>query len=291
MELLLRKFRKETAQIATCNADLLEELAKNASLELFRTLPGKRPLDRSCNHGYFLVEGTPRTIWDSDNWHLEKANMGLEEPVEVTAHKVFHLNPDTKFLVMLRDPVERLFSDYRFFAVHELSPRGNVSASAEEFHLKILDAINWWKACVSVYSERRCAYGYHYPKLNHPPGSLMPWLLNASTADRLRISLYYFYVNDFLSVFPRNKFLFIKTEDYKQNRLTILTDKVYPFLEIEELSVDGYRETLALVANRNVNRGEDFQMHNQTKLLLRRFFAPYNQRLVELLKDPSFTWE
>lgn len=244
-----------------------------------------------CSHDHLLVEGTPRNIWDSDNWHLEKPNSGLEEPRQTTAHKIYHVNPDAKFLVIMRDPVERLFSDYRYYTAPEFNTDRGCNAGADEFHQKVVTAIGWWNQCVNIYSERRCAYGYYYPKLEHPPGRLMSWLCNDTNADRLRISLYYFYVKEFLSVFPRNNFLFIKSEDYSKNRVNVLTSEVYPFIGVEELSDTALQRTLTAEANLNKNRGEDFEMHDETRVVLRRFFTPYNQRLVQLLNDSAFSWE
>ena len=49
--------------------------------------------------------------------------------------------------------------------------------------------------------------------------------------ELLRPSLYSVYMRDFLDVFPREQIFVVKSEDYYQNRLTVI-DKVTDFLDL-----------------------------------------------------------
>ena len=62
-----------------------------------------------------IVEGTPRTLWDGERWKLDPLNAGLDTPAVLIPHKLHHVTPDVKLIVILRDPADRLLSDYKFF--------------------------------------------------------------------------------------------------------------------------------------------------------------------------------
>ena len=46
-------------------------------------------------------------FWDFRAWPLIPQNKGLSEPVVLTPHLMRHLYPDPKFIVILRNPVDR----------------------------------------------------------------------------------------------------------------------------------------------------------------------------------------
>ena len=46
-------------------------------------------------------------------------------------------------------------------------------------------------------------------------------------------SIYYIFINDWLSVFPREQFFFIKSEDYFENSTSIIMD-VVDFLKLSK---------------------------------------------------------
>ena len=70
---------------------------------------------------------------------------GLIEPAILTPEKIAHVLPNPKIIMILREPVARLWSDYRFFAKYR---KHNVTA--DDFHNVVTNAINWWKKCVKV---------------------------------------------------------------------------------------------------------------------------------------------
>lgn len=52
-------------------------------------------------------DGTPMDMWDMSGWVSVAQNQGLQEPNFLTPHLIHHVNPKVKFIIILRDPVQR----------------------------------------------------------------------------------------------------------------------------------------------------------------------------------------
>lgn len=74
---------------------------------------------------YFIVPGDldPQTIWRIPRWIQIKGNEDKVEPRYLPAHHIHRLNPKTKFIVLLRNPVER----YAQFQLTEIIYSGYVA--------------------------------------------------------------------------------------------------------------------------------------------------------------------
>jgi N-acetylgalactosamine 4-sulfate 6-O-sulfotransferase len=153
-----------------------------------------------------FYEGTPRTVWHGDDWKQYESNQGLDVPKVLLPHIIYHVNPQTKFVIVVRNPIARLKSDYKFFFKSK-------DKNGTDFHQKVVKAVEWWKKCTSLYPVMRCAYGKApngLPKLDfeycledrsfcrevktvcHHKFS---WNTDSTAADKLRICLYGLYIN------------------------------------------------------------------------------------------------
>ncbi len=58
---------------------------------------------------YLLGDFTPLTMTTVDGWEFRKGNEDRESlgPAFINAHYIHSINPNTKVIVILRDPVER----------------------------------------------------------------------------------------------------------------------------------------------------------------------------------------
>ena len=54
-----------------------------------------------------LVDGSAVTLWGPMQWSEEIDNMGKDEPEFINAHYIRHLQPDARFVVIVRNPTER----------------------------------------------------------------------------------------------------------------------------------------------------------------------------------------
>lgn len=55
-------------------------------------------------------EASASTMWDNNAWMYFYNNGTLEEPPFLVQDFIHALTPDAKFIVMLRDPVERYYT-------------------------------------------------------------------------------------------------------------------------------------------------------------------------------------
>ena len=104
--------------------------------------------------------------------------------------------------------------------------------------------------------------------------------------NRLRIGLYALHINRWLSAFPREQCLFIRMEDYSKHRAQVLNEQIFPFLGLPPM--DDSRITNE-VKNHNAH-GNQVEMLNKTRLLLKQFHEPFNKKLAELLNDERWEW-
>lgn len=52
-------------------------------------------------------DGTPMDMWDFTGWTQIPQNQNLTEPKYLTPHLIKHINNKTKFIIILRNPVDR----------------------------------------------------------------------------------------------------------------------------------------------------------------------------------------
>ncbi|EPQ16814.1 Inactive carboxypeptidase-like protein X2 [Myotis brandtii] len=101
-------------------------------------------------------------MWDNNAWTFFYDNSTDGEPPFLTQDFIHAFQPDARLIVMLRDPVERLYSDYLYFA--------SSNKSSEDFHEKVTEALQLFESCLLDYSLRACVY-------NNSLNNAMPQLL------------------------------------------------------------------------------------------------------------------
>lgn len=199
--------------------------------------------------------------------------------------------PNVKIIVIMREPVSRLWSQYWSYCSEHWSrsednqiqvPNEFAKAPAELFHNHSLSVVKKFLECSRQNSEFDC--------LKFTRGE-------ACTQPRLSISLYYFHIAKWLSVFPREQFHFLRIEDM-QHELYSKMKGIWKFLNTKVLSEEEFLSALERnKLDQNVNKWikseqykDSFQMWPETKQLLRSFFQPYNERLAKLLDDNKYLW-
>ena len=240
-----------------------------------------------------IVDGSASLLWDNDGWlnYLDwtVASSSGSLPPLIASH-LRHLHPGSRLVVMLRDPVTRLYSDYLYFRI-------NAKKTTKNFHDRVVKSVAAFRDCVRVASLESCAYA---PEVNNvviprfgASSSSVPRL--AATSVRLRLGIYAVFLREWLSQFPRNQILVIRLEDYAADGDAAL-DKIYDFLGVSPTDRprssasrgDAVDDKATKVANRAyVDIGP---MMNETEVILRRFYAEHNLALARLLDDDRFLW-
>ncbi|XP_007519742.1 carbohydrate sulfotransferase 15 [Erinaceus europaeus] len=216
-----------------------------------------------------IGEASASTMWDNNAWALIYHNSSGGEPPFLTQDFIHAFQPDAKLIVMLRDPVERLYSDYLYFAIS--------NKSAEDFHEKVTEALQLFESCLLESTLRACVY-------NNSLNNAMP--------VRLQVGLYAVYLLDWLTVFHREQILILRLEEHAASVRATMS-RVFHFLQLGPLS----REQEALITKSpasNARRPEDRSlgpMWPGTQKVLRDFYRPFNERLVQLLADEAFAWK
>ncbi|XP_036295248.1 carbohydrate sulfotransferase 15 [Pipistrellus kuhlii] len=215
-----------------------------------------------------IGEASASTMWDNNAWTFFYDNSTDGEPPFLTQDFLHALQPDAQLIVMLRDPVERLYSDYLYFA--------SSNKSAEDFHEKVTDALQLFEACLLDASLRACVY-------NNSLNNAMP--------VRLQVGLYAVYLLDWLDVFDRDQLLVLRLEDHASDVKATMR-RVCQFLSLGPLS-EKQEALMTRSPASNARRPEDRSlgpMWPLTQRLLRDFYRPFNARLAQVLGDEAFAW-
>lgn len=170
--------------------------------------------------------------------------------------KIAHLLPDSKLVFIMRDPVEREFSRYRFHYQLQSRKRFNEkNQNAEGFHRYVTQRLN---------------------ATDHP------W----------PTSLYSEYVEMALQLFKRENLLFIQFETFIEDPMTCLEEKLLPFLGLNEYKLATRKRIVKELKqgdHSNVSKLK-YSMFNKTKILLMKYFSQHNRKLADLLGDDMWTW-
>ncbi len=179
---------------------------------------------------------------------------------------------------MLRDPVERMWSEYiqsieRSHGMHSLP-------SPSEFHVQIVDAIKGMQSCLSKHGLFACAFdntGSDFLKYNVSGGN--------SISIHLQNSMYVAHLSVYLQVFPRDQILVIKNEDFGADPSKTMAE-VWKFLGVPP--TDDIHVELPLP--KNSMKEEAGEIIPLTKKMLKEFFNEFNVQLSKMLCDERFKW-
>ncbi|KAL3876259.1 hypothetical protein ACJMK2_034127 [Sinanodonta woodiana] len=114
----------------------------------------ERNIDNSGLHYLVTGDGTPMDFWDFSGWTDIPQNYGLLEPAYLTPHLIRHMNPDVKMILIFRDPMERLYSDYYFLGLGKMTPAG--------FHEEVKWSIYVLHECLRKNSLRKCLFSREF---------------------------------------------------------------------------------------------------------------------------------
>lgn len=214
------------------------------------------------------VEASASTMWDNQAWSYLQKQKEETEPPFLVQDFIHTVQPNAKIIIMLRDPVERLYSDYLYFRMD--------NKSVEDFHQKVIQSVQLFQSCLSEKSLRFCAYSTS---------------LTNTMQVRLHLGLYVVFLLDWLTVFHRDQILVLQLKDYSAN-LKATMKKVFDFLTVGPMS----KQVEAAVAKQtmsNTRRKKDRKvgpMLPATRDLLREFYQPFNSKLASVLDNEAFLW-
>lgn len=229
----------------------------------------------------FSIDASASTVFVSS-----QPLTNVEHDMCVVPLILFRTLPTSNFLIIMRNPVDRLWSDFWYFChfskwknKYNVNSTNNIrSLASEMFHNYTVSAILDFLSCINLgQTQFYCA-----TLAGNVAGEEV-----ACTDVRLGVSIYYVHVQRWLSLFPRKQILLIRMEDLISDSLRTMT-QVWSFLAVSSTHT---HEVINEKINSNSWTYKNFAMLPQTRNILEIFFYPYNYLLAELLNDTRYLWK
>ena len=243
----------------------------------FKSLAGS--LSSSLGMGLITYDGSQSTLWDSNFF------VGHQDYCAMPA-VLSRVLPNAKFIVMMRNPITRLYSHYLWSYsfrygddIDNWPPnvRNNVT---EQFHFEVTKALDHFRKCLQLMTLFEC--------VSEQVTKRFKGQVNAVN-HKIIIGLYHVHLMKWFQFYARNQFLLLRMEDLTTNPAKVMS-QVTRFLEVAEVPED---ETIRWFSKKdNVNQAEATrtEMENRTRTILEKFYHPYNKMLAELVGNDSFLW-
>ena len=233
------------------------------------------------------IDGSPSTIWAYTKYPVPETDHCIRPSM------ISSVAPNSKFIVIMRDPARRLHSDFWYFCTNthwwhngkRVMPKKYEQHGDEIFYNITKQAITLFQNCLKLGESkfecvRRATMGYN---------------VSDCVPVRLGLSLYYYHLVSWLRVFPRKNFLFLRTEDLAEDSYLVMK-KVWKFLGLREQNKQSLVGVLAKKLNtndwmKNPKYKATFTMRPETVKLLNTFYEPHNKLLAKLLSDNKYLWK
>lgn len=230
------------------------------SRDASKLLDGRRPnraifLDASSNTLTFTGVGV-------------RGKHGADSPRVTIPHVLRWLQPSARILLMLREPSSRYYSAYGYYnrRYHIYKRYGAHGAIA--FGKMADTEIDLFARCRLRSTARRCARS------------------KFGAAEQLIKGMYSVFLSDWVGVFPSERLLVLRLEDYTE-RLEVHLQAVFAFLSLPPPEASEWKR---MIAQKPINRrppgGEE--MLDATRLKLLHFYSEFNEQLAIMLDDPSY---
>ena len=172
---------------------------------------------------------------------------------ESTANNVYQTKPNMKIIIILRNPVDRAYSQYHL-SVRQAAERRSFEDVVEEN----MNRLN---------------------KESHEHHEIKP-RFSAKEDNYLKKGLYALQLRYWLKIFPRENILVVSTEEFESNQ-QIIYNKIFEFLNISKFEVKNTKK---------MEKGNYLPMKSETRNLLLDYFRPHNHELFELI-NMEFNWD
>lgn len=228
------------------------------------------PNGNISNNRLITGEKSPSNLNLNLHW---KWTANLQEPQYVNLDHIHHFMPSVKIIVLFRDPVDRLYSDYyheygTLMRTHHPDP--------EEFHRIVKQSLPLYEKCFQERSVRSCVYDGD---------------ITEPSRFQIQLGIYYIYWNELLRVFPRNNIHVLQYEELRTDFRRSLK-AIFKFLDIEKLS-DHDMALYGITSNNNkkTTKQKRRPMLEETATMLNTFYQRFNKIMAIISGDDTFLYK
>ena len=220
-------------------------------------------------------DSSQSTLWDS-NFFVHHQDYCAMPAV------LSRVLPNAKFIVLMRNPVIRLYSHYLYSCTQRYGktvkwPKRMRQHAAANFHREVVADVENFRGCMIKRSLYECVNNYRF-RSNTCGG----------VGARMTIGLYHVHLSKWLQFYPRDQFLFLRMEDISTDPHSLVT-KITDFLGVAPVSPSQAEQWFSKRVN--VHNTSSEGSTQETRELLEQFYRPYNAMLAELTGDSRFKWE
>ncbi len=166
------------------------------------------------------------------------------------AKRIKELIPNTKLIFILRNPIDRAYSQYHYRKKRGMEELSFEEAIEEDNNRKILLMKQFERDELTIYNRKQIKFPY------------------------ISISKYIEHLTKWYEVFPKEQILILKTEDFNENSQKEL-NKVCDFIGISKIE-------FKKLTKQNV--GKYPEMNSETRIKLSEIYKDYNEALEKFLK-------
>ena len=262
--------------------DMNTEYLKLTVMEylLYFTGVAKKNNARYPKEGMITYDGSQSTLWDS-NFYLDNEDYCAMPAI------ISRILPNAKFIVLMRNPVTREYSNFFYSCGSNFNtwPKQVRENPAGQFHKAVETDITAFTNCLRKTNNSMHECVREIRSIRNGCG-------RGRIGRRFPIGLYYVHLHKWLQFYPKENFLFLRTEDMSRLPLRMM-NRITDFLGVDPVSKDQAQEWLRQKANAQTVYTTDlekFKMKPETKQLLEEFYRPFNEKLAELTGSKHFLW-
>ena len=233
--------------------------------------------------GFVTYDASQSTLWDSP--YTESGQDYCVLPALIS-----RILPGAKFVVLMRNPVDRLISHFiwscKYHHGNDVSkwPAHVVRNGPDVFHEQVVRITEWFIDCLETMSLFECVNSRDF---NTTFNSETPC---GTIGHRLSIGVYFVHLSKWLQFYTKEQFLFLRMEDFVSGPFETLS-QVTNFLGVSPVTRSEAERWFSEKTNqRDALAKSAFHIQDSTVELLKSFYRPYNLLLSELLDDDRFLW-
>lgn len=174
-----------------------------------------------------------------------------------TPERIKKMNPNSKFIILLRNPVDRAYSQY------------NMEVRGKYEQLSFEDAIKQEKDRIQgEFEKMQKDNNYYSEKYFH-----YAYLDRSIYVDKLK---------RWMKIFPKEQFLIIQSEDFLKNTSEVF-NRTLKFLNLPQWKLKEYKQF-------NKSHPKEIQIEPNFRKQLVDFFKPHNEELFQFL-GVNYHWD